>query len=220
MAASVRVVSVQVGLPREVVSNGRAVETGIFKEPVEGPVRVAGINLEGDRQADLTVHGGPDKAVYVYPAEHYPYWRSELGRDLAWGAFGENLTVEGLPLEDELCLGDRLRIGTAELAVVQPRLPCFKLGIRFDDPMMVRRFFEAGRTGYYLRIVKEGYLEAGGEITFVSRDPARVPVAEITRLFADDDGDVEAVRRLLTVESLPEAWRDYFEQLAEAISGI
>jgi MOSC domain-containing protein YiiM len=215
-----RVVSVQVGLPRDVVSRGRTVSTGIFKEPVDGPVRVAGVNLEGDRQADLTVHGGPDKAVYVYPAEHYPFWRDQLGRDLGWGAFGENLTVEGVPLEDELCIGDLLRIGSAELVVVQPRLPCFKLGIRFGDPMMVKRFFDARRTGYYLRIVKEGYLAAGDEVAFVSHDPAQVPVAEITRLFADDEDDVEAVRRLLTVESLPEAWRNYFEQLAEAISGI
>jgi MOSC domain-containing protein YiiM len=211
-----RVVSVQVGLPREVVSRGRTVTTGIFKEPVEGPVRVAGVNLEGDRQADLTVHGGRDKAVYVYPAEHYPFWRGQLGRELAWGAFGENLTVEGVPLEDELFIGDLLRVGSAELAVTQPRLPCFKLGIRFGDPMMVKRFFEAGRTGYYLRIVKEGYLEAGDEIAFAARDPARVPVAEITRLFTDDEDDVEAVRRLLTVDSLPEVWRSYFEQLAAA----
>jgi len=211
-----RVVSVQVGLPREIVSRGRTVTTGIFKEPVDGPVRVAGINLDGDRQADLTVHGGPDKAVYVYPAEHYPFWREQLGRDLAWGAFGENVTVEGVPLEGELCIGDVLRIGSAELSAVQPRLPCFKLGIRFEDPVMVKRFFDAGRTGYYLRIVKEGYLEAGDEIAFARRDPARVPVAEITRLVTEDKDDVETVRRLLTVDSLPEVWRSYFEQWAAA----
>ena len=188
-----RVVSVQVGLPRDVVSRGSVVSTGIFKEPVEGPVRVSGVNLAGDRQADLTVHGGPDKAVYAYPAEHYAYWSAELDRELGWGGFGANLTVEGVAREDELCLGDRLRIGTTELTVVQPRLPCFKLGIRFGDPMMVKRFFDADRTGYYLRIAKEGYLEAGDEIAFVSRDPPRVPVAEITRLFSDDEDDVEAV---------------------------
>jgi MOSC domain-containing protein YiiM len=214
-----RLLSVQVGLPRDVVSRGRIVSTGIFKDRVEGPVRVAGVNLEGDRQADLTVHGGPDKAVYAYPAEHYPFWRELLGRDIEWGAFGENLTVEGLPLEDDLFIGDRIRIGTAELTVVQSRLPCFKLGIRFGDPLMVKRFLDAGRTGYYLRIAKEGYLEAGDGIEVVSRDPARVPVAELTRLFADDEDDVEAVRRLLTAESLPESWRDYFEQVDEAISG-
>ena len=210
------VVSVQVGLPREVRSRGTTVSTGIFKEPVKGPVRVSGVNLAGDGQADLSVHGGPDKAVYVYPVEHYPYWRELLGRDLGWGAFGENLTVEGVPLEDELCIGDRLRIGTAQLTVVQPRLPCFKLGIRFDDPLMVRRFFEARRTGYYLRIDEGGYLTAGDEVEFVSRDPAGVPVAEITRLFTDDEDDVEAVRRLLTVDSLPWVWRSYFEQWVAA----
>ncbi len=189
--------------------------TGIFKEPVDGPVRVAGVNLDGDRQADLTVHGGPDKAVYVYPAEHYPFWREELGRELAWGAFGENLTVEGAPLEDELAIGDRLRIGSAELVVTQPRLPCFKLGIRFDDPGMVRRFLAAGRSGYYLRIAAEGSLEAGDRIELLARDPAGVPVSELTRLVAHERDDPDAVRRVLAVDALPSSWRPFFEDLLE-----
>ena len=154
-----RIVSVNVGLPREVPWRGDTVSTAIFKEPVTGRVRVAGVNLDGDRQADLTVHGGPDKAVYVYPSEHYPAWEQELGRPLPWGAFGENLTVSGLPLEDAICVGDRLRAGSAELLVVQPRLPCFKLGVRFDDPGMLRRFLVSGRTEaailQYRRILKE-----------------------------------------------------------------
>ena len=190
--------------------------TGIFKEPVEGPVAVAGVNLAGDRQADLTVHGGADKAVYVYPAEHYPYWREELGRDLPWGMFGENLTVEGMPLEDELAIGDRLRIGSAELAVTQPRLPCYKLGIRFDDARMVKRFLAARRSGYYLRVVTEGVLEAGDRIELVARHPANVPVSEITRLYTRDRHDVEGVRRVLAVDALPDDWRRYFEQLLPA----
>ncbi len=208
------VVSVNVGLPREVLWHGEPVLTGIFKEPVAGPVRVAGINLDGDRQADLTVHGGPDKAVYVYAAEHYPFWREELGLELPWGSFGENLTVEGMALEDEACIGDRYRIGSAELVVTQPRLPCFKLGIRFDDARMVRRFLAAGRTGYYLRIAGEGWIESGDAIQLVARDPARVPVSEITRLFTRDRHDVEAARRVLAVESLPADWIPFFEEMA------
>ncbi len=203
-----------VGLPREVDWRGEVVTTGIFKEPVTGPVRAAGINLDGDRQADLSVHGGHDKAVYVYPAEHYPYWQEELGRELPWGMFGENLTVDGAPLESELGVGDRLRIGSAEFFVVQPRLPCFKLGIRFDDPGMVRRFLRAGRSGYYLRIASEGEVAAGDRIDIVASDPAGVPVSEITRLFTRDRDDIEAIRRLLAVDKLPDEWRAYFEQAA------
>jgi MOSC domain-containing protein YiiM len=214
-----RVISVNVGLPRETVWRGERVTTGIFKEPVAGPVRVAGVNLEGDGQADLTVHGGADKAVYVYPAEHYAYWQVELGRDLPWAAFGENLTVEGMPLEDAIGIGDRLRIGTAELVVTQPRLPCFKLGIRFEDPRMVGRFFVAARTGYYLRIVTEGDVAAGDEIVFLERHPAAVPVSEITRVFSRDQDDTDAVLSLLSVDALPEVWRSFFEQLAAAGSG-
>jgi MOSC domain-containing protein YiiM len=206
------VVSVNVGFPRQVDWKGEVVTTGIFKEPVAGPVPVVGVNLEGDRQADLTVHGGPDKAVYVYPAEHYPYWQEELGRELPWGAFGENLTVEGVPLENEVAIGDRLRVGSADFVVTQPRLPCFKLGIRFGDAGMVRRFLEAGRSGYYLRIAADGEVEAGDEIEVLARDPARVPVSEITRLFTRDRHDTEAIRRVLAVDALPADWRPYFEQ--------
>ena len=192
--------------------------TGIFKEPVTGPVRAAGINLDGDRQADLSVHGGPDKAVYVYPAEHYPYWQEELGRKLSWGVFGENLTVEGAPLESEVGIGARLRIGSAEFLVVQPRLPCFKLGIRFDDPGMVRRFLRAGRSGYYLRIASEGEVAAGDRIDIVAPDPPGVPVSEITRLFTRDQDDVEGIRRLLAIDTLPDEWRAYFDQAARLAS--
>jgi MOSC domain-containing protein YiiM len=213
-----RVVSVNVGLPRTAVWRGEDVTTGIFKQPVAGRVRVAGVNLEGDGQADLTVHGGPDKAVYVYPAEHYPYWREELGRDLPWGMFGENLTVEGAPLEDEAAIGDRLRIGSTEFVVSQPRLPCYKLGIRFDDARMVRRFLASGRSGYYLRIAAEGDVAAGDRIELLAGHPARVAVSEITRLATQDRGDTDGLRRALAVDELPEVWRDYFEQLAARAS--
>jgi MOSC domain-containing protein YiiM len=212
-----RVVSVNVGLPRRVTWKGETVTTGIFKQPVDGPVRVAGVNLEGDRQADLTVHGGPDKAVYVYPAEHYPYWEAELGRDLPWGMFGENLTVQAVPLENETTIGDRLRIGSAEFVVTQPRLPCFKLGVRFDDAGMVRRFLAAGRSGYYLRIATEGYVAAGDQIDLLARRPARVLVSEITRLFTRDQNDIDGLRRVLAVDALPADLRPFFAERLQQV---
>ena len=208
------VISVNVGLPRATVWRGETEITGIFKEPVDGPVRAAGVNLEGDGQADPTVHGGPDKAVYVYPAEHYPFWREELGREFPWGMFGENLTVAGAPLEDDAAIGDRLRIGTAEFEVTQPRLPCYKLGIRFNDAGMVRRFHRAGRTGYYLRIASEGHVAAGDAIEILGRHPAHIPVSELTRLMTSDRHDTDALRRALAVDELPADLRPFFEQLA------
>jgi MOSC domain-containing protein YiiM len=211
-----RVASVNVGEPREVRWRGKPVRTAIFKEPVEGRVPLRRLNLDGDRQADLRVHGGPDKAVYAYPLEHYAFWQEELGRELPLGQFGENLTVEGMPLEHELAIGDRYRIGTAELVVVQPRLPCFKLGIRFADQRMVKRFLTAGRTGFYLRVEREGDVAAGDEIVLLERDPAGVPVSEVTRLYAHDRDDIEAVRRVLSAKALPESWRDWFVRLLEA----
>jgi MOSC domain-containing protein YiiM len=210
-----RVVSVNVGLPQETTWQGKPVTTSIFKEPVAGPVRVEGVNLAGDAQADLSVHGGPDKAVYAYRAEHYPAWRDELERELPWGMFGENLTVEGLPPEDELHVGDRLRIGTAELVVSQPRLPCFKLGLRFGDAQMVKRFQAAGRWGFYLRIEQPGVVEAGDPIEFLSHHPGRLSVAEIARLGTSARDDVEGLRRALAVDALTDDWRPYFEELLE-----
>lgn len=210
-----RVVSVNVGLPREVVWRRRVVSTGIFKVPVDGPVHVSGVNLAGDRQADLEVHGGQDKAVYAYRAEHYGTWQRELGRSLPWGMFGENLTVEGMPTEDHIAIGDRLRIGTAEFVVTQPRLPCYKLGIRFDDAGMVRRFHEAGRTGFYLRIVADGDVAAGDTMEFLARDPNQVAISEITRLHQPGDIDIQSVRRLLSVEALPMSWRAQLGELLD-----
>ncbi len=207
---SPRIVSVNVGEPRDVPWRGELVSTSIFKEPVAGRVRVAGLNLDGDRQADLSVHGGPDKAVYAYPVEHYPAWERELGRPLAWGAFGENLTVAGLPLEDQLCIGDRLQAGSTEFLVVQPRLPCFKLGIRFGDPGMLRRFLVSGRTGYYLRVLSEGDVGAGDQIELVGRHPEGLPVSEITRLLTRNRHDAAMLRRAVGVDALPEDLRYAF----------
>jgi MOSC domain-containing protein YiiM len=212
---AVRVVSLNVGLPRLVAWRGRTVSTGIFKEAVSGPVRVHGINFDGDAQADLELHGGPDKAVYVYPSEHYAFWERELGEALPWGMFGENLTVAGLPLEDELAVGDRLRIGSAELEVAQPRLPWGKLGVRFGDAAMVRRFFAAERTGYYVRIVSPGVVESGDDIAIVSRDPAAVPVSAVTQVVTRDGPDADALRRVLTASALPVSWRLHAESVVD-----
>ena len=174
-----RVVSVNVGQPRAIDWHGRQVLTSIFKAPVTGPVTVGAENLEGDRQADLTVHGGPTKSVYVYPSEHYAEWRRELpSADLAWGAFGENLTIEGL-LEHEVRPGDRLRIGSAEFEVTVPRMPCFKLGIRFGDELMVKRFASSGRSGFYLTVINQGVLQAGDTITFDPRAEDDVTIADL-----------------------------------------
>lgn len=176
-----RILSVNVGLPRMVEYNGGQVATGIFKEPVAGKVRVGAENLEGDGQADLTVHGGYSKAVYVYPSEHYEFWRAELPEmELPFGIFGENLTSEGL-LENDVFIRDKLKIGTAEFIVTEPRFPCFKLGIRFGRTDIIKRFAKSGRSGFYLSIKKIGELEAGDKIEILSRDKSRSSIADIMR---------------------------------------
>ena len=210
-----KLVSVNVGLPRTVESNGQTVTTGIFKEPVEGRVALRALNLDGDRQADLSVHGGPDKAVYGYPAEHYPYWREELpGRSLPWGMFGENLTTEGL-LEDSVHIGDRFRIGSAELMVTQPRLPCYKLGLKFGREDMVKRFLASRRTGFYFRVVQEGAVEAGDLIEPAGREPQSISVAEITRLYLRESRDSALLRRAIELEALSPGWRNHFRKQLE-----
>jgi MOSC domain-containing protein YiiM len=209
-----KVISVNVGLPRPVRGKDGLVMTGIFKEPVAGRVRVRRLNLEGDGQADLSVHGGPDKAVYAYPSEHYPFWRNELpGQTLAWGAFGENLTTEGW-WEDEVFVGDRFRIGTTEMVVTQPRMPCFKLALRFGREDVVARFLESGRPGFYLRVLQEGAVEAGDPMERIEEDSRRVRVVDVVRLYLDKKGtlDRELRERAVQVEALPEAWRDHFRR--------
>jgi len=212
-----RVVSVNVGLPRSVSWRRREVTTGIFKEPVEGRVPLHRLNLDGDRQADLAVHGGAAKAVYAYPLEHYAFWREQLGAELTFGAFGENLTVEGLPLEEEIAVGDRFRIGTAELVVTQPRVPCYKLGLRFGRADIPKRFLASRRSGYYLAVEAEGEVGAEDRVETLARHPARISVAEITRVYASDRDDVATIERLVALDALPEDWRRYFaKRLAAA----
>src|SRR5262249_28223332 len=168
-----RLLSIKVGLPRDVDWRGKTVRTSIFKSPVLGRVRVTRLNVEGDQQSNLSVHGGTEKAVYAYPSEHYAFWREELpGLDLPWGAFGENFTTEGL-LEGSVGIGDRLRVGSAEFVVTQPRTPCFKLGIRFGRPDMVKRFQRSGKSGFYLAALQVGEVAAGGSFVLIARGEAR-----------------------------------------------
>jgi MOSC domain-containing protein YiiM len=212
-------VSLNVGLPREILWHGRLVTTGIFKEPIAGPTMVRTLNADGDRQADLTVHGGIDKAIYAYPVEHYEYWRGELPSvDLPYGAFGENFTIEGL-FEDSAYIGDRYRIGEAELVITQPRLPCYKLGIRFDRADMVKRFLASRRTGFYFAVTKEGVVTAGDPIEWIGREQQDVSVADITRVYAFEKDDLDTIQRAILVEALPESWRGYFQHEAEKQAG-
>jgi MOSC domain-containing protein YiiM len=170
------------------------VQTGIFKEPVDRPVTISKLNLAGDQQADLTVHGGAAKAVYAYPAEHYAHWREKLPDvSFSWGKFGENLTTEGLT-EDALCIGDRLRVGTAVLMVTQPRMPCYKLALRFDRDDMIMRFLTSRRSGFYFSVVEEGEVRAGSEIEILSRDRHRVAVVDIVRLYLGQARDPDLLR--------------------------
>jgi len=211
----VKVLSVNVGLPREVEWQGRTVRTSIWKEPVSGPVRVTALNIEGDRQSDLSVHGGRDKAVYVYPDEHYDFWRRELERpDLAPGAFGENLTTRGI-LEEEVRVGDRLRVGSVEFEVVQPRTPCYKLGIRFGRDDMIRRFLDSGRSGLYLAVVREGTLASGDTIELVSPAAHDVTVADVAASFATGGEDQNLLRRVVAVTTLPAGLKDHLEGLLD-----
>ena len=215
-----KLVSLNTGVPREVTWHGRGVTTGIFKQPVQGRVRLRKLNLDGDRQADLTVHGGEYKAVYCYALAHYEYWKRELpGRELPMGMFGENFTIDGLS-EDSVHLGDQFSIGSAEVMVTQPRLPCYKLGLRFESDEMVKRFLASGRTGFYFAVSREGEVGAGDEMTRIAQDPNRVPVSEVTRLYiakryAEDD--LTSVRRALRVAALPESWKEYFRERLEEI---
>jgi len=225
ITAEMKLVSVNTGLPREVVWHGINVTTGIFKEPVEGRVALRKLNLDGDRQADLTAHGGEFKAVYCYALAHYDYWRRELaGREVPIAMFGENFTIDfsmsdfstsnGLP-EDSVHLGDRFSVGSAEVIVTQPRLPCYKLGVRFQADDMVKRFLASGRTGFYLAVTREGEVGAGDVIRLIGRDPNGVPVSEITRLYIAKrygDDDVTWVHRALQVAALPESWKGYFRE--------
>ena len=212
-----KIVSLNVGRPRLVMRNDEPVSTGIFKEPVTGRVMLRTLNLDGDRQADLTVHGGPEKAVYLYPSEHYAFWKQELpDMDLPWGMFGENFTAEGI-LETETHVGDRFRIRAAELMVTQPRMPCYKLGIRFGRTDIIRRFLASERTGFYFSVLQEGEVAAGDEIQLIEKNTSGVRVVDVTRLYGSEKDNVDLMQRAIATEALPESWRDYFRKRIEKL---
>lgn len=205
-----KIISVNVGRPRLVIWKGQTVSTGIYKTPVDGAVILRRLNLDGDRQADLTVHGGPTKAAYSYPSEHYSYWHERLpGMEMPWGMFGENFTVAGLD-ESTVNIGDRFRIGSAEVMVTEPRMPCYKLGIKFGRPDFLREFLSSARTGFYFSVQLEGKVAAGDVIELIDRDPNHVTVADITRLYGRDPRDVAMMKRAVALEALPDSWRDHF----------
>jgi MOSC domain-containing protein YiiM len=186
--------------------------TSIWKSPTEGRGPVGKVNLQGDKQSDLSVHGGPEKAVYAYPSEHYAFWRAELPDfELGWGSFGENLTTEGV-LESQVMIGDQIEIGSAQFLVTQPRMPCFKLAIRFGRDDMVKRFLQSGRTGFYLAVLREGEVAAGDAIDFTLRDGHGLSVADVAQLYARDSDNQALLRRAIEAPALPESWRDYFRK--------
>jgi len=210
-----KIISVNVGLPRLVLRNGEPVSTGIFKEPVSGRVMMRTLNLDGDRQADLSVHGGPEKAVYVYPSEHYDFWKGELpDMELPWGVFGENFTTTGL-FETEINVGDKFRVGTAEVMVTQPRMPCYKLGIRFGRANIIKRFLISERSGFYLSVLKEGEVGAGDEFQLLEKNTSGVRVVDVTRLYSSDKENIDLLRRAIATEALPENWREYLQKRLE-----
>ena len=205
-----KLISLNVARPRLALYKGTTINTGIFKQPVSGPVALRMLNLEGDRQADLSVHGGPYKAVYGYPSEHYSFWKQELpGTNLPWGMFGENFTTEGLA-EAELHIGDQLQIGTAVIMVRQPRVPCYKLAAKFQRDDILERFLRSGRSGFYFSVEKEGTISAGDSFQVVTRGEDAVTIAEMNKLYIHDKYNRELLQKAIGTSALPEDWREYF----------
>jgi MOSC domain-containing protein YiiM len=212
-----KLISLNVARPRLTLYNGNTINTGIFKEPVSGPVPLRKLNLDGDQQADLAVHGGPNKAVYTYPSEHYTFWREELpGTNLPWGMFGENFTTEGV-FERDLHVGDRLQIGSSTIVVRQPRVPCYKLAAKFKRNDILARFLRSGRSGTYFSVEREGVVTAGDSFEILSQEPLAITIAEMNRLFADDRYNRELLDKAIATPALPEDWRDYFEKRLRGI---
>jgi MOSC domain-containing protein YiiM len=211
-----KLISINVALPRVVSVHGKQIETGIFKIPVSGPIAVSKLNLQGDGQADLSVHGGPDKAVYLYSWDNILYWKKTLQRDdLGPGSFGENLTVEGLG-ENEVAIGDEFAIGTARFVVTQPRLPCPKLALALETPSIAKPFLESGRTGFYLRVLQEGAIQAGDAIyPLPSREPVRVTIAEFVELYRAKRATRDQINKILSLAALPADWKNQLTRKQE-----
>ena len=207
-----KLISINVGRPQLVMRDGEAVSTAIFKQPIGGRVMLRTLNLDGDRQADLSVHGGPTKAVYVYPAEHYEFWNHELPEmELPYGMFGENFTATGFS-ETSLNIGDQFQIGSARVMVTEPRMPCYKLGIRFGRTDIIKRFLVSERSGFYLAVLEEGEVGIGDEFQLIKRNEPAVTVNDVVRLYSRDKANKDLLRRAIAVEALPEGWRSYFEE--------
>lgn len=214
-----RLVSLNVGRPRLLSWKGATFSTGIFKAPVSGRVMLRATNLDGDRQADLSVHGGPNKAVYGYPSEHYAYWREQLpGHELPWGSFGENFTTAGL-LESDICVGDHYRAGSAVIAVTTPRLPCFKLAAKFQRDDMIEGFLHSDRSGFYFSVVEEGEVGAGDDLKLLERPAPTLTIAEMADLYTSASPDVEVLQRALQVTAVPQSWRERFLARLAVASG-
>ena len=219
MKADMKLISINVGLPRVVTVNGDPVSTGIFKEPVAGRVMLRILNLDGDRQADLSVHGGPSKAAYAYPCEHYEYWKRELPEmKLSWGMFGENFTTAGL-FESELSIGDKFRVGSAVVVVTEPRMPCYKLAIKFGRPDIVKKFLASERTGFYFAVLQEGEVGASDSIELIEGSKDSLRVSDITALYTHEKHNLGLLRRAIEVGALPESWRSYFRHRLTKLTG-
>lgn len=204
-----KLISLNIARPRLALYKGASINTGIFKKPVSGRVALRTLNLDGDRQADLAVHGGPYKAVYAYPSEHYEYWRAELpGTDLPWGMFGENFTTEGLG--ENVHVGDRFRIGSAILMVRQPRMPCYKLAAKFQREDIIERFLRSGRSGFYFSVEHEGEVGVGDSFDLISRNHDGITIAEMNRLFFREKYDRDLLQKAIATATLPGNWREYF----------
>ena len=213
-----KLVSLNVARPRLTVYQGTTINTGIFKKPVSGPVQLRRLNLDGDRQADLSVHGGVYKAVYGYPSEHNPFWKQEVpGTEFPWGMFGENFTTEGLA-EDALHIGDQFEIGSAVIMVRQPRIPCHKLAAKFQRDDILERFLRSGRSGFYFSVEKEGMVEAGNSFLPISRAKDGITIAEMNRLFVRDKYNRDLVQKAIDTPALPQDWRDYLQERLERSS--
>jgi MOSC domain-containing protein YiiM len=207
-----KLVSLNVSRPRLAVYKGQTVNTGIFKKPVSGRVPLRALNLDGDRQADLSVHGGPNKAVYGYASEHYGFWRKELPEmEFSWGMFGENFTTEGLS-EDELHIGDRFQIGSSILMVRQPRIPCYKLALKFQRDDILERFLLSGHSGFYFSVEQEGEVGAGDTLGLLGSEPRNVTIAEMNRLFVREKYNRELLQKAIATPALPEEWRGYLSR--------
>jgi MOSC domain-containing protein YiiM len=208
-----RIVSINCSKGQTVLWKGKEVRTSIFKTPVDGPVMIERLNVAGDRQSDLRVHGGLDKAVYSYDLQDYDWWRAELNKELTPGAFGENLTTDGV-LDRTICVGDVVQVGSALLQASQPRLPCYKLGVKFEDELMPKRFMKARRWGIYFRVLQEGLVQADDEVTLITEEPQRVTIAQLAEMATTRTPDISLIERALAIPSLTESWKNALSEIA------